>query len=537
MRTAPLLLLLAGCSVGTVEGVDALDPQDTGPAGADTDTEIDTDTDTPPPRCGLSVELGSPYHWEGDTVSVQIRCSSGRTPGEAGVAVVGLPESAVYGPSSGLVEWETGGRDGGRVDLTITAPAADGGPPESEVVTFWVADNPEVAGARDPDPLTYTEEWGLPVVHLEVGRPMTESEQAATITVRGQQVEGAAKIRGAFSASYTKPSYTLDFDSAELGVAEWGEQTRGHMVLITAFDDISYVRQKLVYDLWAEMADFQDAQRLTPRTFFAVVYLDGEYQGLYTGCDRIDDEFVRHMGFEDGEGNLYKAVSHDANFKLERANGAPKTWLASGYEKAEGLPADDFSDLEALVGALGAASDAQVASGAHPIQLDEFMDWFLLVTYTLAEDSAGKNSYLYVGPDSADFRFIPWDFNHAWGQDWRTLRVDADTENEFRWNNRVFIALQDDPSLRAALEARAAALHADGPMNAAWIQDKLDEYYETLGPSPARDWARWETEHRRFDGWRSLRDGADDWQDHEGEVAYLRGWVEDRDGWFEAWLR
>ena len=76
------------------------------------------------------------------------------------------------------------------------------------------------------------------------------------------------------------------------------------------------------------------------------------------------------------------------------------------------------------------------------------MDWFLLVTYTLAEDSAGKNSYLYTGPDSPDFRFIPWDFNHSWGQDWRTLREAPDAENEYRWHNRIFIALQDDPTLR-----------------------------------------------------------------------------------------
>lgn len=533
MRPAagPLLLLLAGCSVGTIEGVDELDPQDSGTPGGD---------DTAGPAsgvCGLSIALDTHYFEEGDTVTIQVSCSTGISPASVGVEILGLPDGAVYGPSSGLVEWETGGRDGGRVDLTVTAPMPGDAPPESEVVTFWVADNPDVAGARAPDPASYTEEWGLPVVHIEVGRPMTESEQAATITVRGQQVEGAAKIRGAFSASYTKPSYTLDFESEELSVAEWGDQSRGHMVLITAFDDISYVRQKLVYDLWAEMADFQEAERLTPRTFFTVVYVDGEYQGLYTGCDRIDDEFVRHMGFEDGEGNLYKAVSHDANFKLERANGAAKTWLASGYEKAEGLPADDFSDLEALVAAVGAASDAELASGAYPIQLDEFMDWFLLVTYTLAEDSAGKNSYLYVGPDSADFRFIPWDFNHAWGQDWRTLRTDAETENEYRWNNRVFIALQDEPSLRAALDARAEALHEDGPLNAAWVQEQLDGYYETLGPSPARDWAHWEGAHRRFDGWRSLRDGAGDWEDHDGEVAYLRAWIDDRDRWFEDWLR
>ncbi len=532
----PAALLLLGCTAGTVQGVDALDPAD-----GDTDVEpgADTadDTDSPGgPACGLQVAAGSPYYWEGDTVRLGVTCASGMSPAEAGVTVLGLPDGAVFGPTSGIFEWETDGRDGGRVDLTWTAPTAGGALPESQVVTLWVADNPDAPAARAPEPHAYTEEWGLPVVHIEVGRPMTQSEQPATITVRGEQVEGAAKIRGAFSASYTKPSYTLDFDSAELGVREWGSRTRGHMVLITAFDDISYVRQKLIYDMWAEMAAVQGVERLTPRTFFAVVYLDGEYQGLYTGCDRIDDEFVRHMGFEDGEGNLYKAVSHDANFKLEHSSGAPKGWLGAGYEKAEGLPENDFSDLEALVGAVGAASDAEIASGAHPIQLDEFMDWFLLVTYALAEDSAGKNSYLYVGPDSEDFRFIPWDFNHSWGQDWRTLREDPFTENDYRWNNRIFIALQDDPGLRSQLDARALALHEDGPLNADWVNARLDEYYETLGPGPARDWERWKDAHRSFGGWASLRNQSNDWEDHAGEVAFLRDWVAQRDDWFESWL-
>ena len=545
MGPALALLGLVGCGAGVIADVDDLEPSSDSGGATDTDGVSDTDTDggsdadTDGPSgagCGLVVDLDTPYFSEGDEVSMTVGCTSGLSPADAGVEVVGLPDGAVFGSGSGRLEWETDGRDGGRFDLTFTAPVPDGGPPESVVTTFWVADDPGAPGARAPDPLTYTEEWGLPVVHIEVGRPMRESEQPAVITVRGKQVEGAAKIRGAFSSSYTKPSYTLDFDSDELGVAEWGDRTRGHMVLITAFDDISYVRQKLVYDLWAEMAAFQDAERLTPRTFFTVVYLDGEYQGLYTGCDRIDDEFVRHMGFEDGEGNLYKAVSHDANFKLERAGGGPKSWLGAGYEKAEGLPADDFSDLEALVAGVGAASDAEIASGAYPIQLDEFMDWFLLVTYTLAEDSAGKNSYLYTGPDSPDFRFIPWDFNHSWGQDWRTLRELPNTENEYRWNNRIFIALQDDPTLRAALDARATALHLDGPLNAAWVGEQLDAYYETLGPSPARDWAHWRSAHRSFSGWASLRNSANDWQEHDGEVAYLRDWVIARDVWFEAWL-
>ena len=543
MRVASVLVLLTGCGAGSIADVDELD--DDPVSDTDTDTDTDEPGDTDPgdtdvsggQGCGLQVTSGSPYFREGETLSVQVACTSGLSPAEAGVEVFGLPDGAIFGSGAGILEWETDGRDGGRLDLTFTAPVAGGGPPETEVLTLWVADDPDAPAARAPDPMTYTEEWGLPVVHIEVGQDMTQSEQPAVITVRGEQVEGAAKIRGAFSASYTKPSYTLDFDSAELGVAEWGDRTRGHMVLITSFDDISYVRQKLVYDLWAEMADFQDVHRLTPRTFFAVVYINGEYQGLYTGCDRIDDEFVRHMGFEDGEGNLYKAVSHDANFKLERSNGSPKSWLGAGYEKAEGLPENDFSDLEALVAAVGGDSNAGIASGVHPIQLDEFMDWFLLVTYTLAEDSAGKNSYLYTGPDSPDFRFIPWDFNHSWGQDWRTLREAPDAENEYRWHNRIFIALQDDPTLRAQLDARAAALHQDGPLNAAWVSERLDAYYETLGPGPARDWAHWRSAHRSFGGWASLRNDANDWEEHASEVEYLRDWVVARDEWFEAWFR
>ena len=48
--------------------------------------------------------------------------------------------------------------------------------------------------------------------------------------------------------------------------------------------------------------------------------------------------------------------------------------------------------------------------------LDEFMDWFLLVHFSLAEDSAGKNAYLYNDPLSGRFMYAPWDFNQAWGQ-------------------------------------------------------------------------------------------------------------------------
>ena len=78
-------------------------------------------------------------------------------------------------------------------------------------------------------------------------------------------------------------------------------------------------------------------QRLVPRTAFVVVYLDGEYHGLFTVIDRVDDEFIEEMGF-DATGNLYKSVDHDANFALTNADGQPKLTLHDGWEKEEGEP-------------------------------------------------------------------------------------------------------------------------------------------------------------------------------------------------------
>ena len=93
--------------------------------------------------CGLQVTSGSPYFREGETLSVQVACTSGLSPAEAGVEVFGLPDGAIFGSGAGILEWETDGRDGGRLDLTFTAPVAGGGPPETEVLTLWVADDPD----------------------------------------------------------------------------------------------------------------------------------------------------------------------------------------------------------------------------------------------------------------------------------------------------------------------------------------------------------------------------------------------------------
>jgi spore coat protein H len=272
--------------------------------GDDTGTTTPAETEPEAARrlpCGLTQDLESPQVWEGDTIRFSVRCAINAEQIRE-VTFAAAPEALVLDPLTGVVSWLTDGRDGGRRDLTLVAPGPSG-LPETLVVPVWIADNPNAENASAPDPMTYAEEWGLPVVHVLTSASPASYEQRAQITVRGTQVQGWIKLRGATSLAYPKNSYTLDFDD-EMGVAEWEGGTRGHMVLTSTFDDNSYVRQKLVYDVWREMAIVQGDHRLTPRTFFTVLYVNGVYTGLYLGSDRVDDEFIRQMGLS-GDGDLY----------------------------------------------------------------------------------------------------------------------------------------------------------------------------------------------------------------------------------------
>jgi len=482
----------------------------------------------PPEPCSLISDLVELNYLEGDAVAFTASCG-GTLGTSAALVPVALPDGASW--DGARVTWPTGPASGGRIDLVfqITTQGVSGELPSAEAVTFWVADNPTVVDNVPVVAADYTEEWGLPVMHAQTWSEIGEGYVATELVFGGLAYSALIKVRGASSSHYPKPGYTLEFLAAEIDIPAWGV-ARDHLVLVSPFDDNAYVRQKLVYDQWAAMAEFWGVERLAPRSFFTVLYLDGVYQGLFMALDRVDNEFLEHQGFDPAAG-LYKSVSHDGNFYLTDSGGNAKDTLHDGYEKKEGAPEDDYTELDALVSFTGNAADAQaLVDGAGDwIDLAEFMDWFLLVHYSLAEDSAGKNAYLARAPDEPVFHYVPWDFNHAWGQDWRTYREDSSTLNHFTSKNRVFWAIQDLEAADAELWDRYRSMaQPGGPFDPSWLSAQLDVYYALIEPSAQRDWDRWGGEYTSYGGWSSYRDGKDDWTDYQGEKAYLYQWLDER---------
>ncbi len=495
-----------------------------------------TDSDSWPAAgepCGLVAGLETFWFTEGETVEFSLTCSDTLATEDATLTIVSAPTGAELDGDLKSFRWVTGPSSSGRIDLvfSVTPTGSPTAVPHAETTTFWIADNPDDPANIPVDPLTYTEEWGLPVLFLAPNGELGSEYIDATVTSDGVAYPAQAKLRGASSLYYDKQSYMLEFNADELPVPAWGV-TRNHLILLSTFDDNSYVRQKLVYDLWAAIADYWGETRLTPRTQFVVLYLNGAYHGLYVALDRVDDEFLGQMGLE-SDSDLYKAVNHDANFYLTNSSGGPKSTLHDGYTKEEGDPSR-LAELDAFVTFTGNSDAPTLIAGAPAwFDLEEFMDWFLLVHYANSEDSAGKNAYFAKVPYAGLFRYAPWDHNHSWGQGWYTYRIGSEHINDYVWTNRIFWAIQEDAATEAALWERFGAMRADGPFDPEWLQAEVEGYYALIAPSAERDWEKWGDAYRSYGGWASSRDAAGDWTDHEGEKAYLSDWMAERAELFE----
>ena len=482
-----------------------------------------------PPQCAPTA--GGPYRViEGEPVSFTVTCA---TPGEqrAGDRFVlpDLPAGASYDPATATVTWTPGFDQAAVRALTL---AVDG-ELISGRVTLAIADAFDTPGNVPPrDPTTYTEELGLPVLFISPA-PRSQSYEPVTVVYRGQTFAAEAMQRGASSISYPQLSYTIKFADGQPFVdphQAGGFFGKRKIVAITTFDDNSYVRQRLAYELWRRM----DPGHMDVQAYSAVMYVDGAFHGLYTIADHVDDDFFEDRGLDEN-GNVFKSVTHDANFDLVSASGAPKgSNLHLGWEKKDGLPLEGqpgaFADLDALT-TFVATSSAATFAAELPTRIDvrDFQDWFVFATYTLAEDSAGKNAYLYHDPLAGPWRFVPWDLNHSFGQAWQTYRTGATQWNDFRGRNKIFARMMDDPALGPALAARYRAL-LDGPLAEDAVLALFDDMAAEVAPVAVRNQRKWGTPYRTFGRWSARTD----FTDHAAELVYTRAWIRSRHAMLRA---
>ncbi len=175
----------------------------------------------------------------------------------------------------------------------------------------------------------------------------TEEGGDIEIRCRGNSTYETTSNRLGDSGKY---SYKIKLDTK---VNMLGMGKSKHWVLIANYYDVTNMRNKLVYDLSGAMGLTYTQSR------WVVVYLNGEYQGLYTLCEsiRIEGDRVDITDWEDRAETVAETIALKEGFtkdqtkELKNAMESDLSWITTGTFRQYKI--SDYIDL----------SDVDITSG------------------------------------------------------------------------------------------------------------------------------------------------------------------------------
>jgi len=259
------------------------------------------------------------------------------------------------------------------------------------------------ATAADPSAELYDED-NLPRFDLE----LSEASMAALDREPDVYVEGSlrygdeavsrigVRIKGEGSRRTLeqKAAFKLKFDEF---VDKQSFRGLRRLTLNNMVEDPSFMAERLAYLV------FREAGLPAPRCNSALVYVNGEYFGVYANVEAEDKTFLRRWFTDDG-GNLYEEGQTDfvpgaeAKFDLETNETAnDRTDLAGLIAAFQGARPETF--LEDL----GTALDTQHFLRFTAAEL--LVNQWDMYSYTMFYPN---NFRLYSDPTSGRFVFLPW---------------------------------------------------------------------------------------------------------------------------------
>lgn len=216
-----------------------------------------------------------------------------------------------------------------------------------------------------------------------------------TLKSIGVRLKGEASFRELDD----KPAFRLKLDELVPGQRLLGLK---RLTLNNDVQDPSGLSQSLAYRL------FRAAGMPAPRCNHALLYVNGEYYGLYSNVETEDKTFLARW-FSSDEGNLYEEGGSDllpgsaGLFELETNEGA-----------------NDRSDLEALIAAVASATPADFSAVVgRQLDLDRYLSFAALEALAGGEDGYSyvlgtpNNFRLYRDPETQRFVFLPWGLDRA----------------------------------------------------------------------------------------------------------------------------
>jgi CotH kinase protein len=215
------------------------------------------------------------------------------------------------------------------------------------------------------------------------------------------------KCRGGISSRYFKHSYSVEFDHK----ISFGDiPADDDWVFNANYIDKTFMRHKMSYDLFMQMGELN----LASRSYYMNLVLNTKPKGLYLAMEEVNAAMVG-LDKSDTMAMLFKDPPVYYKEKRDKVQG-PNNYYQQKYPKKQ--KSDKTWYLENFINFMFNSSDSMIlADAGHWIEMQNLIDWHLLLLFSNNGDGVMKNFLLYKLDSHTPFRIALWDYDHSFGRD------------------------------------------------------------------------------------------------------------------------
>ncbi len=391
---------------------------------------------------------------------------------------------------------------------------------------------------------------------LEVNSTISETYQHATLrlhhpdSVSPISLQGRFKLRGqtTLMAGRHKHNFHIkleDEHGKKLDKKLLGMRKDNSWLLDAGQTDLSRIRNHVAHELWLDMAakpyyaDLEHKARSGWRSEFIELFINGQYEGIYTLMEAMDRKQLKLAKYETDStgtniihGQLWKTIDYTKGTTFTGYGDYDNTdtfWLGfeTKYPELEEVSPTDYSVLYDAVKLAVTCYDSKwrrVAKNYYDLPV--MRDYYILLQTLLAIDNSNKNIYwaVYDKQMNQMITLAVWDLDCTVGQDWTNTPFRPESrvgpERKFSVGNNLFGRLNilidgfHEEMVSRYQSLRKGVLHTDS------ITKRYLDHIDCLihAGAAARESARW-------DGDSDLGGHSLDW---EAEKAYIADWLQRR---------
>ena len=349
------------------------------------------------------------------------------------------------------------------------------------------------------------------------------------------------RVRGNSSRYFDKKNYLVrltDADGEYRSEEMMGMDAHYEWALHGPYLDKSLIRNYMWYNIAGEFMDY------APNVRFCEVILNGEYLGLYVMMETITSgedcrldlsepvDGTNETGFavrlDRGSTAEIKNIGTFTNFSLRSLMQMNIVYPRSGALTPELTQAiaQDFSDFEKALYSYDYDTDDY--GYFHNIDVQSFVDYFLINEFTANYDAGWLSTYLYrdIG---GKYKMVIWDFNSACDNYLQSTM----TPQHFEMQSSVwfYMLIKDEDFVNRVID-RYWELR-ETYLNEEYLIDYIDQTVDYLGPAIDRNFEVWGD---TFEEYRPLEPEDRNPEDYEAAITQLKEFIYKRGTWMDTYI-